>query len=126
MFVNGVSVPFIPVNGVENDNVRNTDRKNTGGTSFNEVFTEELGKLRFSGHALNRMASRSVELNTLDLNRLENAVKKAEDKRALDSLVLLDDKAFIVNIPNKTVVTMFNRDTMEDNIVTKIDSAIFA
>lgn len=126
--IDGVSVPFIPVGGVRGDNF--TGRLGGGikeaGTPFSQIFAEELGKLKFSGHALSRMASRDIDLSPSEIGRLENAILKAEEKNARDSLVMLDEKAFIVNIPNKTVVTMFMKDNMDDNIVTKIDSAVFA
>jgi flagellar operon protein len=126
--IGGVSVPFIPVNGVQGNQISNrlSGEKNNGGTPFSEIFAEELGKLKFSGHAMSRMASRDIDLSQMDLNRLENAIQKAEVKNSKDSLVMLDEKAFIVNIPNRTVVTMFMKDNMDDNIVTKIDSAVFA
>lgn len=126
--IGGVSVPFIPVNGVQGNQISNrlSGEKNNAGTPFSEIFAEELGKLKFSGHAMSRMASRDIDLSQMDLNRLENAIQKAEVKNSKDSLVMLDEKAFIVNIPNRTVVTMFMKDNMDDNIVTKIDSAVFA
>ncbi len=126
--IGGVSVPFIPVGGVQGNQYpgKLNGGQNSGGTPFSEIFAEELGKLKFSGHAMSRMASREIDLSQADLNRLENAIQKAEVKNSKDSLVMLDEKAFIVNIPNRTVVTMFMKDNFEDNIVTKIDSAVFA
>lgn len=126
--ISGVSVPFIPVGGVQGSKmpVRISTGLNQENSPFNEIFTEELGKLKFSGHALSRMASRDIGLSDTEISRLENAIQKAEVKNSKDSLVMLDEKAFIVNIPNKTVVTMFMKENMDDNIVTKIDSAVFA
>jgi flagellar operon protein len=126
--IGGVSVPFIPVNGVQGN--QNAQRLRTGnesqGTPFGDIFAEELGKLKFSGHAMSRMASRDIDLSANEMTRLENAIQKAEVKNSKDSLVMMDEKAFIVNIPNRTVVTMFMRDNMDENVVTKIDSAVFA
>ena len=58
--------------------------------------------------------------------RLDAAIDRAAVKNAKDSLVILDDKAFVVNVPNKTVVTMLEQQQMTDNVITKIDSAVFA
>ncbi len=47
-------------------------------------------------------------------------------QRECDSLVLIDDKAFIVSINNRTVVTAMNGDVIKDNVFTNIDSTIIA
>lgn len=126
--INGVSVPFLPVGGIPDRKPASTGSLQEGnkGTPFSEIFAQELGKLKFSGHAVSRMESRDISLSQNEISRLENAVLKAEIKNSKDSLVIMDEKAFIVNIPNKTVVTMFTKSNMDDSIVTKIDSAVFA
>lgn len=127
MEINGVSVPFMPVTGVNRSPQHSTIQSNPKvSTPFSEIFNEELNKVKFSGHALNRMNSRDINLDANDLQRLENAVNKAEEKNARESLVMVDNKAFIVNIPNRTVVTMLTNDKLNDNIITQIDSAVFA
>ena len=60
------------------------------------------------------------------MNRLQEAVNKAEQKGAKDSLVMMNNKAFIVNIPNKTVITALDVEKSEENIFTNIDSVVFA
>jgi len=125
--INGVSVPFMPVTGVNRSTQRSTIQSNPKvSTPFSEIFKEELNKVKFSGHALDRMNSRDINLNESDLQRLENAVSKAEEKNVRESLVMMDNKAFIVNIPNRTVVTMLTNDKLSENIITQIDSAVFA
>jgi flagellar operon protein len=125
--INGINVPFVPAGGVERLNNTNA-QKNKGieGSSFNDIFAKELQSLKFSGHAQSRLISKNINLNEQDMIRLETAVEKAQSKQAKDSLVLMDDKAFIINIPNKIVVTMMSKDTMDENIITQIDSAVFA
>lgn len=125
--INGINVPFIPAGGVENLNKNSSANSKIQGTSsFNDVFAKELQNIKFSGHAQSRIISRNIELNENDMLRLETAVGKAETKNSRDSLILLDDKAFIINVPNRTVVTMMSKDQLDDNIITQIDSAVFA
>ncbi|GAB1372939.1 TIGR02530 family flagellar biosynthesis protein [Candidatus Kapaibacterium sp.] len=126
--INGVAVPFLPIEPISDGRFINRpeSKQKSYETPFSEIFAEELGKLKFSGHAISRMASREINLSNNELNRLENAIQKLEVKSSKESLVMLDEKAFIVNVPNKTVITMFTRDNMEESIVTKIDSAVFA
>ena len=59
--------------------------------------------LRFSKHALGRLSDRNIELNTEQLERLNDGARKAGQKGIRDSLVIVDQLAFIVNVPNQTV-----------------------
>ena len=124
--INGIRVPFIPAGGVDRLNIKQPNLNNAGSSKFNEFLNDELSKLKFSGHAQSRMESRNINLSNTEMLRLETAIEKAELKDAKESLVLMDEKAFIVNITNRTVVTLLNKNQMEDNVVTKIDSAVFA
>ena len=51
-------------------------------------------------------------------------VQKASEKGIKESLVLMDSLAFIVNVPNKTVVTAMDQGESGDNIFTNIDGAV--
>lgn len=80
--------------------------------------------LKFSKHAAMRLENRNISLSENQSERLEAGVKKAGEKGIRESLVVLDSLAFIVNIPNKTVVTAIDRNESEDNIFTNIDGAV--
>lgn len=125
--INGLSLPFLPIGGLEElKRDSSSILSNDSTVSFNDVFSDELNKLKFSAHAQSRLTSRDIELSNNDISRLESAVNKAESKGANESLVLLDNKAFIVSIANKTVITVVNNNDLNDNIITNIDSAVFA
>ena len=49
---------------------------------------------------------------------------KAGAKGIKESLVIVDQLAFIVNIPNRTVVTAMDQAETEENIFTNIDGAV--
>jgi len=123
--INGITVPFIPIAEINRKPSVPIEQK-TGTGSFDTIFTEEISKLKISGHAQSRMVSRNINLTDFDMMRLDAAIDRAAVKNAKDSLVILDDKAFVVNVPNKTVVTMLEQQQMTDNVITKIDSAVFA
>ncbi len=94
--------------------------------SFEQVFalkrqTQE-GKLKFSKHANERLLHRNINLSESQLVRLETGAQKALEKGMKESLVLVDDLAFIVNVKNKTVVTAVN--DKEERIFTNIDGAV--
>ncbi|MDQ7817311.1 MAG: TIGR02530 family flagellar biosynthesis protein [Melioribacteraceae bacterium] len=121
--INGVAVPFIPIVG-NNDVVRK--QYDPVSSSFDSIFKEELEKVKFSNHAIKRLESRNIQLSDSDLEKIQSAVEKAEMKGAKDSLVMMENTAFIVNIPNKTVVTAMEVSGTNENVFTNIDSVVFA
>ena len=56
--------------------------------------------------------------------RLQSGVEKASAKGINESLVLVDSLAFIVNVPNKTVVTAMDQTETQSNVFTNIDGAV--
>ncbi len=94
--------------------------------SFDSIFQRELEKIKFSNHAVKRLETRNIQLSDEEINKIQSAVEKAELKGSKDSLVMMSDTAFIVNIPNKTVVTALPLENGGDNIFTNIDSVVFA
>lgn len=105
----------------------NSSVKQLTKVSFDEVLKskqaeKESLELKFSKHANERLASRNIGLTKDQLNRLENGAKKACEKGINESLVMVDNLAFIVNIKNNTVITAVNDD--EDKVFTNIDGAV--
>ena len=96
------------------------------GVSFAEVLRTKVTGLKFSAHAASRMSSRNIDLTPDLMSKLEKAVAGAANKGAHDSLILTKQCAFIVNIPNRTVVTAMDGESMKENIFTNIDSAVIA
>lgn len=80
--------------------------------------------LKFSKHASMRLENRNISLSREQNERLESGVRKAGEKGIQDSLVIVDSLAFIVNIPNKTVVTALDKSEADENIFTNIDGAV--
>lgn len=106
-------------------------------TSFEDVLNKQrsiakvldgqkpgTGRLKFSKHAGNRLAERNINLSEEQMERLENGVSKAGSKGIKESLVILDNYAFIVNTNNNTVITAMDQDYEEENIYTNIDGAV--
>ena len=80
--------------------------------------------LRFSKHAAGRLEERNIALSDEQMIRLNDAARKASEKGIKESLVIVDSLAFIVNVPNNTVVTALDRTDSEDNVFTNIDGAV--
>lgn len=93
-----------------------------GSGSFEQLLQANL--IKFSHHAETRLAQRGIKMNSEQLIKLEDAVKKAEAKGAKESLILTSDAAFIVNVKNRTVVTAIDHASLQQHVFTQIDSAI--
>lgn len=91
--------------------------------SFEDVLRQQQ-QLKFSKHASERLESRNISLSEEQNARLEDGVEQASAKGIRESLVLVDSLAFIVNIPNKTVVTAMDQTETNSNIFTNIDGAV--
>lgn len=102
--------------------------KPINGLAFQDVLRQktlaEEGSLKFSKHAMGRLTDRNIELSSNQLERLESGTKKAEQKGIRDSLVIVDQLAFIVNVPNQTVVTAMDSSETDENVFTNINGAV--
>lgn len=98
-----------------------------GTVPFNQILKQELSQaegLKFSRHAQERLEARNITLDKEQIGRLNEAVQKAQAKGAKESLVLLDDLAFVVSVKNRTVITAVDGDNRKENVFTNIDSAV--
>jgi flagellar operon protein len=129
-----MSIPINQFPSIEQMTERlNSARNNTSvnkqniQTPFSEILKEkqatgEAGELKFSKHANERLASRNIDLTDEQYKRLENGAMLAGSKGIQESLVMVDNLAFIVNIKNNTVVTAVNDG--EEKVFTNIDGAV--
>ena len=95
------------------------------GPSFGEVLRDTQG-VQFSGHAIQRVQRRGIEMGETTIARLREGVDRAAGKGARVSVVFVDDTAFVVSVRNRTVITAVDRDHMKDHVFTNIDSAVIA
>ena len=99
--------------------------------AFQRLLQEQLvqnqgisSEIQFSKHAAARVEQRGIQLTDTLLEGLKGAVEKARGKGAKDIVVIGQQGAFIVNVPNNTVVTTMAPSEMKQNIFTNIDSAV--
>ena len=121
-------------NNLINPNLVNTVKKtepiinnkisNTNNKTFKEIFDNkaENANISFSKHASMRLNSRNLQLSNAQIKRVEDGIKRAEEKGIRDSLVLVDNIALLVNVKNKTVVTAI--DNNSEKVYTNIDGAV--
>lgn len=94
--------------------------------SFRDILISETNKktarLKFSKHANQRLTSRNINLSNEQISRLSEGTDRARAKGINESLIIVDELAFIVNIKNNMVVTAVG--DSEDKIFTNIDGAV--
>jgi flagellar operon protein len=102
---------------------------------FDKVFDKAIGNagpdlgqikpvLKFSAHASQRLKDRNIQLDPALMERVNDAVDKADAKGIEDTLVLTKDAALIVNVKNRTVITALDKHAMSGNVFTNIDGAV--
>ncbi len=131
--MNGFNLKFTSINQMADQYLGKGNKPEVAtadkGPTFEEVLNDKRGvtpELRFSKHAASRLDSRNIELSKAQMERLMDGTAKAQNKGINDSLVIVDDLAFIVNVPNRTVITAINQNESEDSIFTNIDGAVIA
>lgn len=87
-----------------------------------QATSDQNGKLKFSKHANERLVSRNIDLTNAQLSRLKDGVNLAGAKGIKESLIMVDNMAFIVNTKSNTVITAVNDDS--ERVFTNIDGAI--
>ena len=125
---------FLSMEQVQNQYLNQSRQTQEGvtknGLSFQDILTRkttddaENGEVKFSKHAVNRLQDRNIELTREQVERLNEGTAKAGAKGINESLVIVDSLAFIVNVPNQTVITAMDQTETDENIFTNIDGAV--
>lgn len=70
------------------------------------------------------MAEHNIELTDDRISRLNEGVKIASEKKLEEPLILVGSTAFLVNVPNNTVITAIDSSDMKGNVFTNIDGTV--
>jgi len=97
------------------------------GQSFEDVLSKVKSsneEVKLSKHAKARLDQRNITLSDADMKKIGNAIDKANQKGIKDALILMDNKAFVANIKNKTIITASTNEQLKENVFTNIDGAV--
>jgi flagellar operon protein len=97
-------------------------------SDFSAILNQKLSEgrdVKMSKHAAMRLEARNINLNSEQVERLKSAVDKASVKGVRDTLVVMDELAFVVNVGARTVITAVNKNELKENVFTNIDGAVF-
>ena len=124
-----ISFPIVSGNPlIEQTQKVDTDvNENAEKDSFKSMLTEMIRKnseVNFSKHAVKRAIDHNIELTDENLSRLNEGVKMASEKNLEEPLILVGNTAFLVNIPNNTVITAVDSSDMKGNVFTNIDGTV--
>jgi flagellar operon protein len=99
------------------------------GPAFADVLAQQTTAAdppKFSRHAAERLRQRGIEVTGPTLSRLTTGVSLAATKGSRDSVVFVDNTAFVVSVRNNTVITAVGSEHMRQHVFTNIDSAVIA
>ena len=124
--MNPISKQFLSIEQVNNQILNQKPVNNSANTldlSFEDILKSKQ-EIKFSKHASMRLSERNISSTAEQNQRLQNGVEAASEKGIKESLVLVDSLAFIVNVPNNTVVTAMDKKETNNNVFTNIDGAV--
>jgi len=102
-------------------------RRTTDGPSFAGVLEQQsTSAVNFSGHALARLQRRGISIDPATAQRLGSGVDRAAAKGSRSAVVFVDQTAFVVGVPSRTVITAVDREHMREQVFTNIDAAVIA
>lgn len=96
--------------------------------SFEAVLNEKLLKegsvqnIKISKHAQMRLVQRDIIIDNFISDKINSIVDKEKLKGSKDILIMSDETAYIVNVPNKTMITVMSKEELKENIFTNIDA----
>jgi len=85
---------------------------------------ERTEPIEFSKHAIQRAEQRGISFSEDHFERLGRAMSLASDKGLNQTLVMMDQTALIVSVPNRIVITVVDEAQKESAVFTNIDGAV--
>ncbi len=102
-----------------------TPQESTFAQTLKKQLEKQSGSVEFSKHAIDRINQRNIDMQEDDkMERLNKAVELAQQKGANETLVLIDQTAFVVSVKNNKVITTMSQQDMVGNVFTNIDSTV--
>lgn len=85
---------------------------------------EQAKGIHLSTHAVKRLQERNLTLDKEEYTKLQTAMDRLKLKGGQDSLVITSKAAYILDVPKNTIVTAIDKESIAENVFTKIDSTI--
>lgn len=100
---------------------------NTDGSDFKTLLAEQIQEasgVSFSKHAVSRVIDRNIDISDESMERLSEGMRIAEEKGLDDTLILIDNAAYIVSVRNNTVITTVGQEELKGSCFTNIGGTV--
>lgn len=102
---------------------------NANPNEFNDLLKETIESqqqqgIKLSVHAAKRLQDRNMDVDGAELKKIQSGIDKLALKGGNDSLLITSKGAYIVDVPKRTIVTAIDKDSINENVFTKIDSTV--
>ncbi|MCG8401350.1 MAG: flagellar protein [Firmicutes bacterium] len=127
MTIKGVHITPEPVVRKPDPGRKPPKQAGNSADNFRDVLFRELAsveQIKVSAHAQKRMQERNIVLGNEDWHKINDAMNRARDKGANNSLLIHGELALIVSVKNRTVVSAMDEESMQEHVFTNIDSAV--
>ncbi|WP_373898322.1 TIGR02530 family flagellar biosynthesis protein [Haloimpatiens sp. FM7315] len=120
-----VNGKLYPVGNLPEINKISKSEKSEKDLNFKEIYEKAIRRDSFlvSKHAAERLRDRDIVFSKEDMETINKAINKAEEKGARECLILYKDTALITNIKNRTIITAVSKG--EDmKVFTNVDTVV--
>ncbi|WP_231701761.1 TIGR02530 family flagellar biosynthesis protein [Crassaminicella thermophila] len=115
----------IMIHGIKTATPKISSKNISQSKSFAEVIDHiTLKDIKFSKHAIQRLEARKIKLDKKELIKINQALNKADQKGIKETLILMNNKAFVASVKNKTIITVALDENLKENVFTNIDGAV--
>ena len=127
MNVRALAARIPPVQPADSTKAVGPKRENGAATAFardlQQARSQEPPDLKLSAHAQSRIVQRGIEFSEDDRMNISGALNTLAEKGARNALMLRGESAFLVNVPNRTIITAMDASDLSERAFTNIDSA---
>lgn len=123
--INGKIFPVDDIVSSSNLNYKRKSKKSD--VDFEQILDSNIEKnkeFNISNHAAERIKLRNIDLNEVDMKKINDGINRAYEKGSKDCLILYKDVALIASVKNRTIITAVDKNISKENVFTNIDSVV--
>ncbi len=128
--INNLLIPNVSKVGNEKSVDVSNRLEKSSPSEFDKLLSENLGEkkvdenLNLSVHAARSLKERGMEIDGDEFLKIKNAMNALKNKGGQDSLIITGKGAYIVDVGNNKIVTAIDKESIAQNVFTKIDSTM--
>jgi flagellar operon protein len=97
-----------------------------GAEHFQQILDDQIRQksVVFSKHAAERLLQRNIKLTPQEMTRINAGLEQAAQKGIRETLIMMDNRAFIASVSSRTVITAAVDEQLKESVFTNIDGAV--